>query len=750
MPDHILYGSAYYYEYLPCERMEEDFRMMTEAGFNLIRVAESTWSTWEPADGVFDFSMLHRVLKAASRYGLSVIVGTPTYAIPPWLAGKYPDILSETHSGICRYGPRQNFDLTHPGYRFHAERVIRRLMEEVREYDCVVGFQLDNETKPYDTCSPRAQKLFQEWLRERFETPQELNREMGFAYWSNSIHEWEDLPDVRGTINGSFGAEYQAFQRHLVTEFLSWQRAIVDEYRRPEQFVTHNFDFGWRLYSHGLQPDADQFDAARAVTVAGCDIYHPSQDRLTGAEIAFGGALARALKQDNYLVLETQAQGNLGWLPYPGQLRLQAFSHLASGADGISYWHWHSTHNAIESYWKGVLSHDFSAGAVYQEAATIGRDLARLSGQLLHLKKKNRVAVMVSNRSLTGFTWFPTCQAGDTPPREYNDYLRWVCDALYHLNLEYDIINDDFRDFSRYDLIVLPSVYAMPDDLPNALRQYTEGGGHILATFRTAFADPYLKIRHDAPPHGLTDVFGLTYDRFTRPEQVRLQAAPALASQDSGQAARDFGQTSIGSGQTQQDFSRASQGSGQPSQDSAQAPLDCCQTQQGFGQTSFGSGQPSQDFGQALDWIELLSVSTAEPLLTYVHPAWQGIPAVTRNHYGKGQAVYVGCFMEQDAFEQLLSMILPDMGIPLSGIRFPLIIRTGRNTAGDTVTYYFNYSGQPRELPPLPADGQELLAGSPVSAGEQLRLEPWDVKIISAAYPGIDDKPAAGYECKDH
>lgn len=87
MPDHLLYGAAYYDEYLPYERLDRDFQLMTQAGMNTIRIAESTWSTWEPREGAFDFSRLHRVLEAAGRHGLSVIVGTPTYAIPPGWPG---------------------------------------------------------------------------------------------------------------------------------------------------------------------------------------------------------------------------------------------------------------------------------------------------------------------------------------------------------------------------------------------------------------------------------------------------------------------------------------------------------------------------------------------------------------------------------------------------------------------------------------------------------------------------------------
>jgi len=668
MNDKLWFGAAYYPEYLPGRPVEEDMRLMREAGFNLIRVAESTWSTWEPRDGEFDFSILKNTLKAAQTYGLSVIVGTPTYAIPPWLARKYPDILSETHCGPRRYGPRQNFDLTHPGYLYHAERIIRKLMESVQPYECVVGFQLDNETKPYDTCSPRAQALFRDWLKEKYGTVEALNGAMGLTYWSNSLGSWEDLPDIRGTVNASLGGEYQAFQRNLVTQFLFWQRSIVDEYRRPDQFVTHNFDYEWRNASFGLQPEVDQFQAARAVTVAGCDIYHKTESQLTGADIAFCGAVARGLKKDNYLVLETQAQWNFGWLSYPGQLRLQAFSHLANGADCVEYWHWHSIHNGCESYWKGILSHDMTPGATYQEIASIGRDLQRLSPHLVHLKKQNRVAVMVSGRSQTGFQWFPACPPGETPERNYSDYLRWLCDSLYRLNIEYDIISDDERDFSQYSLLVLPCLYAASDELLSAVREYVRNGGNLLATFRTGFADQALKIRQEQQPYGLTECLGIHYDRFTKPQEVQLSA-------------------------------------------------------QGF--------QFSNPVS-ALDWMELLELDNAKTVCEYRHPVWGGIPAVTLNCFGSGQAAYLSCCFEPDGLDSLLKYLLPQMGILIPQISFPLIRYSGINQQGQRIDYFFNYSEQPQFLPCPHTPAFSLLDGQWIKANMKLHIPPWGIVILEA------------------
>ena len=127
--DKLYFGAAYYSEYLPYDRVEKDMEMMEKAGMNVIRIAESTWSTLEPQEGVYDFTHIDRMLDAAARHHISVIVGTPTYAVPTWLVKKYPDILAITQNGRERYGHRQNMDITNPDYLSHAERVIRVLME---------------------------------------------------------------------------------------------------------------------------------------------------------------------------------------------------------------------------------------------------------------------------------------------------------------------------------------------------------------------------------------------------------------------------------------------------------------------------------------------------------------------------------------------------------------------------------------------------------------------------------------------
>lgn len=683
--DKLYFGAAYYSEYLPYDRVEKDMEMMEKAGMNVIRIAESTWSTLEPQEGVYDFTHIDRMLNAAACHHISVIVGTPTYAVPTWLVKKYPDILAITQNGRERYGHRQNMDITNPDYLSHAERVIRVLMEHVKDVPHVIGYQLDNETKSYGTAGPRVQAMFVDYLKEKFPDIDEFNHEFGLDYWSNRVNDWDDFPDVRGTINQSLAAEFCKFQRSLVTKFLSWQADIVCEYKRDDQFITQNFDFDWTTHSIGYQSQVDQYDASRCMTVAGADIYHPSNEELTGAEITVCGNISRSLKKDNYLILETEAQGLTPWLPYPGQLRLQAYSHIANGSNSVMYWHWHSIHNAIESYWKGVLSHDFSENETYREAVVIGNEWNKIGSHLKNLKKENKIAIMLDNASLTGFTQFPLEKAG---ANGYNTVMRWFSDALYRLNIEYDMISSKERDFSSYECLIVPALYSAPESLLLALDSYVRNGGHLITTFRSGFSDEYLKIYPDMQPHILHECLGLHYDQFTHPHHVDIVPV-------------------------QSDVMAAAQEHFSHPDDSA------------FSLTS-----------SACEWMELITCDTAVPVLKYSHPAYERYAAAAKNQYGNGSTLYFGTMFENDELlESVLLSFLHETGFSGGDLssdapHYPLIVKRGINDSGKELCYYLNYSKDPVSVTHRGKDGIELVSETSIVCGDKIDLGGWGVAVV--------------------
>lgn len=664
----LLYGVAYYDEYMPYDRLDKDIKMMKDAGINVVRIAESTWSTEEPQDNVFNFSHIDRVLDAMHKAGIKVIIGTPTYAVPAWLVKKYPEILATTQMGKNQYGARQNMDITNKDYLFHAERIIRKIMEHVKGHPAIIGYQVDNETKHYGTAGANVQAQFVQYMKNKFKTTEAINTAFGLDYWSNRINSWEEFPSVVGTINAGLKAEFSKFQRGLVTDFLSWQAAIVREYKKPEQFVTQNFDFDWRGYSYGIQGDVDHFAAAKAMDIAGVDIYHPTQDHLTGTEISFGGDMARSMKNgQNYLVIETEAQGFPQWVPYAGQLRLQAFSHIASGANMLEYWHWHSIHNSAETYWKGLLSHDFQPNPTYNEAMTIGRDFKKIGSKIASLKKTNEVAVLFSNEAQTAFNAF---SFGWGAKEQYNDVLRPMYDALYKMNVGVDFIDPSSLNIEKYKLIIVPALYAAPDALLQKLNAYAKNGGHIVYTFKSGFSNENVTVRNTIQPGIINDAAGVSYSQFVIPENVSLKDNPFQVGKDKNEIKYWMELLT-------------------PTTAKVLAKYDHPQWNDyaAVTQNHYGKGT-----------VTYIGFMPGDNLMEKIL---------------EGSLKEAGLWKEDQK------------------LHFPLITKSGVNNQGKTIRYFFNYSAQAKTfIYTQGKNGMDLLSSEKVVKNSEINLAPWGMLVI--------------------
>ena len=664
--DELLYGVAYYYEYMPSDRLEQDARMMKACGINVVRIAESTWAYQEPQDGAFNMDYHTKVMDVMHENGIKVIVGTPTYAIPSWLDKKHPDILLTDKSGKRPYGARQIMDITNPNFRFYAERIIRELMASTAKHPAVIGFQVDNETKHYDAEGPHVQALFVEHLKRKFETPEAMNTAYGLEYWSNSVYNWEHMPSTIGTVNGSIRNEFEKFRRELVTEYLAWQVDIVNEYKQDHQFVTQNFDMEWRGSSYSIQSRVDHFEAAVTMDIAGIDIYHATADNLDGVVIGMGGDLARSMKQDNYLVMETQAQSILGpadqELLYPGQLRLQAYSHLANGANGILYWPWNSIHNSTETYWKGLLSHDMESNPTYLEAKQIGEELKSHGQKLINLKKDNDVAIYFSNESLTALELFPfSYDLG------YNDIVRSWYEILFKLNVECDFVDHTIEDLSKYKLLVVPPLYTASGDEIDRLLKYVENGGHILFGFKSGFTNEDLQVHQDRQPAALREACGFSYQQFTKIDKLRLKENP-------------FNVDSVDN--------------------------------------------------YVSTWAELLTAESASVIGAYEHPYWGKYAAITENEYGKGKATYVGSMPSEVIMKELLRRVVAEANVSFPEQNFPIIIRSGVNMGNDSLHYVFNYSQQEHAFTNPYPQCVNVITKETVEPLEVVKLRPWDFVIL--------------------
>jgi beta-galactosidase len=677
--DTLLYGVSYYHEYMPYERLKEDVRLMEKAGINVVRLGESTWSSWEPRDGEFQFAWMERILDRLHKAGIKVILGTPTYSIPPWLYRKHPEILvshlteappltvrtQPTYPGVARggaYGPRQNMDITHPTYRYYAERIIRQIVSRFKDHPAVIGYQIDNETRPNPSSAAHMHADFVNYLRRKFKTTATLNRLWGLAYWGQLVNDWDEFPPREGILNPGYKLEWERFQRQTVTDFLAWQAAIVRQYKRPDQFITHNFVGGFRT-------EVDQVAIARHLDIAAVNPYHAVQDELDGMAISFSGDLCRSLKGHNYLVTETNAQ-TIGWdsrtqfPPYDGQLRLSAFAHFASGANMVAYWHWHSLHYGQETYWKGVLSHDLEPNRIYQEVARTAAEIKRLAPRLVNLRKQNAVAILVSVDSYHGLRFMPFDDRVN-----YLTVLNQMYRALYQLNVETDFVFPETEDLSRYKVVVVPPLYVASDELLRRLAAYVRQGGHLVLALKSGFTDEHSTVRWTRAPGPLREAAGFSYQEFS-------SLARPLALKGDPYRVGENNRVSV--------------------------------------------------------WAEMIMLEGATPLAYYDHPFFGRYPALTRNHYGKGTLTYEGTFLSDELQRKVLEEVLRLAGLTGPDQQLPPAVRIKRgvNPAGHMVRYYLNFSPQSQTFPyPYPA-GRELLSGREIARGSEITLAPWDLVII--------------------
>ena len=675
----ILYGVAFYPEYMPYDRLDTDVDLMQKAGITVVRVGESTWSSWEPRDGEFQFAWMQRILNRLHRAGIKAILGTPTYSIPTWLYKEHPEIAVTHNSTVPRlndpydptyptsgtpgfYGPRQNYDFLNPYFRQHAERVIREIVSHFKDHPAVIGYQIDNETFPTGVPTQYMNAAFLERLKQKYKTPSTINKLWGLVYWGQLVDRWEDLPPRNGILNPGYKLEWENFQHDVITEYLGWQAKIVNEYKRPDQFITQDF-------SGGVHTNIDQWAIARHLDVVSENPYFRAQKRLDGRSIWMSGDLARSLKHTNYLVTETNAQ-TIGWdsraqyPQYPGQLRLVVYTHLAAGANLVEYWHWHSLHYGQETYWKGILSHDLEPNRTYREMTEVAGELKKIGPQLANLKKDNKIAILFSADSANAISYMPVSDSVD-----YMTVLRQMYNALYELNIEPDFVEADEANLSRYKVLLVPPLYSASDEVLRRIADYVKNGGRVVMAFKSGFTDQYSTVRAVMAPGPLRDVAGFHYQEFTN------LAEPEPLKPD-----------------------------------------------------SYGVGE--QNKGAV--WQEFLVPETAQVFASFDDPYWH-FPAITRNQYGSGTLTYEATYLTDALQREVIRNILKDVGLsgPDQNLPEPVKVRHGRNGQNRLLHYYLNFSAQDQSFAYPYGNGLDLLGGSRINGGQTLKLKPWDLAVVA-------------------
>ena len=686
----VRYGAAYYAEYQLTDRVEEDLDLMADAHFTVIRVGESVWSTWEPQDGVFDLDWLQPVLDGAHARGIGVVLGTPTYAVPPWLQKSHPEIAADRATDQpIPWGARQEADFSHPAFLYHAERVVRAVVSRYAHHPAVIGFQVDNEPGMQLFHNRGSFLRFVERLKAHYGDVETLNREWGLTYWSHRIADWSELWVPDGNTLPQYNLAWRRYQADLTTEFIAWQADIVREYSSPDQFVTTCIAY--------LRPALQDADLTATLDITAANAYYGMQDHFDiTADLAPGrpptttgpwGLYRQAdrfysSKQARFLVTETNAQSIMGsdqnYPPYPGQLMLAALALVSRGAAMIEYWHWHTLHYGTETYWGGVLPHSQRPGRIYREVTQIGDALKALGSSLDDYVPDADVTLVFSYDSKWAFEFFPPLHNGDgSADRDsyqhlFDTFYRGVIDAGAQARIMHvSQLGDDPVGFAASNpVLVAAGLYVADDATLVFLREYVRAGGHLVLGIRTGYGDDEARARLDVAPAFLSDAAGVWYEEFTNLDApLRLTASGAL---DLSSDAR------------------------------------------------------------ATQWADGLINTDAEVLAGYDHQVFGSFPAVTTRASGSGRVTYVGTVPNTALAADLMRHVIPEpivhawLGAASSTVR----VTSGRTPDGARTWFLCNWSGDAATAV-APSNVINRITAERIAAGSELSLEPWDCLVLA-------------------
>jgi beta-galactosidase len=496
-PPAILLGTSWYPEQWPESRWEADLTLMQKAGVRVTRLGEFAWSRMEPAQGQYDLDWLDRAISACAKHGIYVVLSTPTPGPPAWLTQKYPETLRLQEDGRpAEHGNRQHFNFASPRYREFTRGIAEALAKRFGHNPWVIGWQIDNEyaEESYD---PATKAQFQQWLRDRYGTLENLNQRWTTAYWSETFFDWSQIPiQLR---NGNPGLML-SWKRFVSDTWRSYQKTQIDVIRAnsdPKKWITSNM-MGW---FDGF----DHYTVTQDVDLASWDDYVGRGHLDPGANGA-AHDLTRGFKRKNFWVIETQP-GSVNWATVnnsldKGEVRAMAWHAIGHGADAVSYWQWRSALNGQEQYHGTLIGPDGTPVPVYAEVQQIGAEFAKANAALAGTLPKSEIAILHSYDSRWAIQWQRHNNLYD-PVAEILSYYR----PLRTLSQSIDIVPPT-APLTQYKLVVAPGLNVIADDAAKNLIAFVRQGGHLVLGQRTGLKDADNSLQTQRQPGPLVDLLG--------------------------------------------------------------------------------------------------------------------------------------------------------------------------------------------------------------------------------------------------
>jgi beta-galactosidase len=616
------------------EVIDDDFRLMDLAGTNAFAVGIFSWTSYEPAEGQYDFSWLDKIMARMADAGKKVMLATPSGAKPAWMSAKYPEIRRVTKDGLREpHQGRHNHCWTSPTYREKVHAINGRLAERYAGHAALGLWHVSNEYSAACWCD-RCLGRWHAWLEEKYGDLASLNEAWWTGFWSHTYTSFSEIHPRDGSLDG-MQLDWRRFNTFQIVDFYRWEIVPLRQHT-PGVPCTTNF--------MGCNADMDYSVIAREVDIVADDQY-PGYDAAdpdlvrNAVSVSFKDDLYRCFKPDRPWMLMESCPDWPQWrhptrLKRPGIHRMEMLQAIGHGAEGTCYFQWRKNQGGAEKLHGAVVDHvGHENTRVFRTVAELGADYAKL-GDVLGSSVEARVALVYDWDSRWGF------QVTDGAPSDGYAYDR-VCHDHYQpfweAGVPVDVVGSG-ADLSAYALVILPQLWMLAPGVAARIAAFVEGGGTAVMTYCSGVVDATNRAwRGGWPGEGLMNVFGIWHEEtdWCASDVVRSVRFP------------DDNPLKLG-----------------------------------------GAYHAREVFG-------IVHAQGAQVLGTYSDDFYAGTPALTRHTFGRGTAYYQAARMQLDFMRDFYSELVAKLEIPGALSRKPPrgVAVQRRAKPGAEFVFLENFSG---------------------------------------------------------
>ncbi|WP_309386251.1 beta-galactosidase [Cerasicoccus frondis] len=648
--------------------LERDIELMKRAHCTSMTLGVFSWTSYEPREGVYDFSWLEEAFERLHAAGIRVILATPTGSKPMWLSEAHPEVRRVNREGAREpSGERHNHCPSSPVFREKSRNINRQLAKRFGQHPALILWHLNNEISGECFCN-NCLAGFRTWLKERYGSLEAVNAAWWAAFWNHTVTDWEQITPFDMSVDGQ-QLDWRRYMNELHVETLQNEMVPLRELT-PHVPCTTNF--------MSTFDTNDYYRWSKVIDIVSNDRYPLHDDREESWRVSmrteFINALMRGMADGKSWMQMECSPSSVNWwrvnkLKRPGVHFSESMQYLAHGADAIHYFQWRKGRGGCEKYHGAVVDHDGSADTrVFADCEAVGAALEQAAPLAGEPRDPSPVGIVYDWES----KWAIQYSNGPRAPRlEYpkpddvhTQTARDHYNVLARLGISADITFKD-RDWSAFKCLVLPSLYLIDEELVAKVKAFAEQGGVVIGSYLTGYVNQSNCVwLGGLPGAGLRELFGVWNEEIDY-----------LFEEESNTANFD------------------------------------------------GESYLIQDY------VEVLHAEAAEVIATHAGDFYAGKPVVTCRQEGAGYAYYYGARIEESGLLSLYRNALTKAGVSILADTLPqgVTFQDRRESTGKLRRFIFNFTRSSQVLP-LEGDWVSCCGGEPMP--NEITLDPYEVRQL--------------------